>query len=220
MRLIEESARKNFIGKLEAKRLSACVLYENALTLAEQKRWDFSIAVLEDVLRKQQDFTPASALLAKAYMKQGEIKRALKVIVNAWKIAPHPLLTESLLLCWSENKDRQKVVHGAEKLAIFMPEHRESQFLLAELSLKQNDLRSARAYLNHLLQGQETVRVCRLMGELENLNDDHEQAASWLKRAGSAVSEPHWTCSQCQHISDSWQMACNHCGSIASLAWK
>ena len=53
LRLLEQSARKRYISRRDSRRLGANVLYENARALMQQQRFDFAIAVLEDVLRRK-----------------------------------------------------------------------------------------------------------------------------------------------------------------------
>jgi len=220
LQLLESSARKRYISKDESRRLSAYVLCENARALIRQLRWDFAIAVLEDALRKLPDFVTASALLAEAYLKQHEIKRGLKVISNAWKLSPHPLLSDMLLTFYDEDGEQKNVLKFAEKLARTHPEHRESQMLLARFAMKRHDLGSALTYLQHLLNAHETVRACTLMAELENMRENTEQEAYWLKRAASVDAEPAWTCSDCQHKAELWNLACTNCSSVAALQFK
>ncbi len=220
LRLLEVSARKRYISRQEFRELGAYALYENALTLKEQRRWDFAIAVLEDTLRRKPDFAPASSLLAEAYLKQNEGKRALKALTHAWKIAPHPLLTEALMRCIEASKEQKKTAAAIEKLAAHHPEHRESRFLLATLAIQQRDFDLARRLLRHLGQSEETVRVCAMLAEIETMTENREQAGEWLKRAGKAANDPAYSCEACEQVTATWHLTCTHCGSVASYHWK
>jgi HemY protein len=218
--LLENAWRKRALDKDENRRLSAYALYENAQTLIRHKREDFAIAVLEDVLRKQSDFAPAGALLAATYTKKNETKRALKILQAAWKRMPHPTLSEALIACYEASTDREKVRSKIQKITQAHPDERESRFLSAMLALRERDLTTARSTLQQLAQGGKTVRVCTLMSELEHLNNDHEQAADWLKRASDAVPDPAWDCESCRYTNIQWHLTCPGCGNVGSMRWK
>ena len=220
LQLLEQSARKRHLHSKEARAMVAYVQYENALTLISQKRLDFAVTVLENALSKLPGFVPAAALLAKTYAKQGDIKRAIKVIEAAWKLVPHPLLSQALIECYDANVERRRVVYAAEKLASMHSEQRESQYLLASLAMKRHDYTSAANYLRHLAHEKETVRICTMMADLETTNENSEQAAYWLKRVGAAIPDPGWACEDCHQPSNEWHLACPQCGSIARMAWK
>jgi HemY protein len=219
LQLLENASSKRYIDRELFRRLSAYVLYENAKILAEQKRWDFAIAILEDSIRKAPGFAPASALLAEAYAKQNEMKQALKVVSASWKITSHPLLTGALLTFYEMDKERKKVISTIEKLAVIHHNDRESQFLTAELAIKRSSTDMARRYLEQLLST-ETKRACLLMAEIETAEGNTEQATHWLKRASSAAPDSSYICENCNYSSDEWQLICSKCSSVASSVWR
>lgn len=218
--LLENASRKRYVEKQEARKLSAYALYENAQNLLRHHREDFAIAVLQDVVRKLPDFTPAIATLADTYVKKGEGKRAIKVLMQGWKILPHPLLTTSLLACFDAGIDRALVLAAAKKMAKMHPDAYESLLLSAEISLRKRELNDARSTLRHLAHKAETRRVCILLAETERLNGNHEQAADWLKRASDAAPDPAWICENCRHSSALWHFICEQCGSVGMAEWK
>lgn len=220
LRMLDLAARKRTISKKEYRALTAAVLYEHAKPLIEQSHFDTAVPSLQDALKCDPGFTPASALLAEAYGSQGKIAQTLKVITSAWKAAPHPLLTHALVQCLEPEETRRKVLRTAEKLARQQPENRESRFLLAAMALKNGPPETARSEAQHLLDTRETVRACTVMAEVEKAAGNSEESANWLKRSHSALPDPGYGCDTCRQPANAWQLTCPSCGSVGSTVWK
>ncbi len=220
LRLLDIAVRKRAISRQEQRVLIAAALYEHARPLVEQKRWDIALPALHDVLKCKPDFVPASALLAESYIAQGEIPRALKVVSDAWKAAPHPLLTQAMLRCFEFEKMRRKVIRTVNKIARIHPENRESRFLTAAIALKSGETDVARSELTHLVEERETMRACTALAEAENATGNSTESAHWIKRSHAALSDPGYACETCRQPADAWQITCTHCGSVGSMVWK
>ena len=132
--LLESSLRNHYINRPFYHRETASLLYEKAKALVEEKRHDSAIAVLEESLRHVPGYVPATSLLAEIHITaRNDVKKALKILGNAWKIEPHPSLREVLLKCVETFHNKQKFIPTLWKIAKVNPEHEESKLLVKEI---------------------------------------------------------------------------------------
>lgn len=217
LKLIDSTTRNGAITRKEKKYFTAAVLVEHARPFIEQKRYEMALPALTEALRIKSDCVSASTLLAKIYIAEGDTARAIKCISKAWKIMPHPLLTQALAECAEPIKTRGKILRTAEKLARIHPENRESRFLLATIGLKLGNTDSARNEVNYLLHERETTRACALMAEIENTSGENVESSHWLKRSLFASPEPGYECTTCHQPSDDWHLTCPHCSAVGTI---
>ncbi len=131
--LLESSYKKRYINRKFFHRETAYLLYENAKLLSERHHYDSAIAQLEQSLRKVPDFTPSHVLLADIYIEKDDIRKAIKIISNAWKIKPEKTLRESLVKALQKSDSKQKYISSVEKIATIHPDHEESRLLLKDI---------------------------------------------------------------------------------------
>ena len=218
--LLDRAARKRAITRKEQRVLIAAVLYEHARPLVDQQRWDSAVPALEDALKCQPGFAPASALLAEAFARQQDVPHALKIIARAWKLGPHPLLTQALLECHDHEDARKKVAALAGKLISQHPGHRESRYLASALALKTGRFDKARDEIRYLLDERESQRAALAMAEAEKVAGNEEEALQWTRRARAAVPDAAFACESCRQPSEVWQLTCPQCGSVGGMTSK
>ena len=111
-------------------------------------------------------------------------------------------------------------VHRIERLASFNPNHQESRIALAEVALEAQLFGKARGHLQPATGGTPPARMCRLMADLEEAeNDNFEAAREWLQRAASAEPNPSWKCTSCGAAWLHWAPICGKCESLGTLDW-
>jgi HemY protein len=158
--------------------------------------------------------------LAEMQLKTGDARRAMKTLERGWALAPHPDLAD-LYLKASGESDPLKRVGIARKLAAAKPDDAESQLVLAQASLDAGLWGEARRYLQAAGGTSPTVRVCRLMAEVEQrAQSDQSKIHEWLAKAATAPADKAWRCSACGAHHESWRSVCESCGAFGTLHWR
>ena len=125
----------------------------------------------------------------------------MKTLERGWALAPHPDLAALYLKASGEN-DPLKRVGIARKLVARKPDDLESQLVLAQASLEAGLWGEARRYLQAAGGTNPTVRVCRMMAEVEErAQSDQAKMHEWLAKAATAPADKAWRCSACARAS-------------------
>ena len=164
-------------------------------------------------------FLPATLRLVGLLIGQGKHRQASRIIHDTWPRAPHPELAR-LYLSMFEAEEPIKRIHRVERLASFNPNHPESRIALAEVALEAELWGKARGHLEFEAGHAPPARVCRLMADLEEAeNDDLEAARAWLLKAATAEPDPSWKCTSCGAAWLHWSPICGKCESLGTLDW-
>ena len=167
-------------------------------------------------------FAPAAIAYAGRLRTAGREGRALDVIRDAWKAAPHPELAAFALAPITDPLLRLK---AAERLWQYAPGHPESEFLLARTTLADGLTGEARRHAERARSaGMNDRRLWLLIAELESReHGDSEtgQAAQRdaLRHAATADPDPAWHCAACGTTQPSWQPVCPTCQIPGRIAW-
>ena len=162
----------------------------------------------------------ATERLAELQIKAGEGRRALKTLERGWAVAPHPDLAP-LYLKASGETDPLKRVGVIQRLAAHKPDDIESHLALAQASLEAGLWGEARRHLEIAGGSSPTVRVCRLMAEVEERSQaEQAKVHDWLARATNAPADRSWRCSACGAHHESWRSVCESCGAFGTLHWR
>lgn len=129
MTLLETSLRKRYITRKIFQRETAHTLFEDARRLVDAKRMEAAIDLLERILGSLPDYLEASVLLAQVHIMREDIPKAVKTLSNAWKIAPHHYLRETLTGILEKYSTNQKIISSIEKIATIHPEQEETGLL-------------------------------------------------------------------------------------------
>src|SRR6478609_5869609 len=158
--------------------------------------------------------------LAELQIKTGDGKRAMKTLERTWSLAPHPDLAELYLKAAGEN-DPLKRIGILRKLATQKPDDMESNLALARAALDAGLWGEARRHLDAAGGGNPSVRVCRLMAEVEErAQSDQGKVHEWLTRAAHAPADKAWRCSACHAHHEGWRSVCESCGAFGTLHWR
>lgn len=161
-----------------------------------------------------------STRLAEMQLKTGDDKRAQRTLERGWSLAPHPDLTALYLKAASES-DPLKRVGIVRRLAQQKPDDLESHLALAQVSLDAGLWGEARRHLETAGGAHPSVRVCRLMADVEERSQgDQAKVHEWLARAAIAPADRAWRCSACGAHHESWRSVCESCGAFGTLHWR
>lgn len=202
------------------KRRDAVLALSEARTVYDD---DLTIEAREAAIeanRLSPDLIPAAVMAAHGYIEQGNKKYATRVLKKAWDVAPHPDLAATFAAIEPDEVP-------AARLKRFKPlvkatiTHPESQMLMTELHLANEDFPEARRMLADLNETNPTARTATLMAAIERGEGaDDTVVKGWLARALSLPRGPQWICENCQHIHTEWKPTCENCESFDTLSWK
>lgn len=164
---------------------------------------------------------PATVAFASSLAQSGKIRRATKLLETAWSRAPHPDLASAYADLAGEDEVPLDRVKRFQHLHSLRPDHAESQLALAEASLAAQLWGEARRHLEQAGSGRRSVRVLRLLADLEEQeHGDLKAARRWLDEAASAPMENGWYCGSCGSVAGEWRADCQGCGAFATLEWR
>ena len=165
------------------------------------------------------EFLPALLRIVEILLRANRKRRAERMIHQAWGRMPQPELARVYGEIGEGNALSR--VRRYERLLSFNPLHEESHVQLAQASLAAGLWGEARAHLEKAAAGKPSMRVCRLMAELEEReHGDAGRARDWLLRASTAPPDPAWVCNDCGGARENWRPLCEACGALGALAWR
>ena len=211
--------RAKSIKPENARRRRALLLYQRARAAFDHTDEKTARDLAMRAVNLRADFMPAVVFAAKLLAKVGHLKRARKLITNAWKTAPHPDLADTLVQI-SEPLTPLSRIKILEPLMALRQGHIEGHLALASALLDASLWGAAREHLGQAARGMSDQRLYRLMARLEEgENNDEGAARQWLLKASRAPSEPIWKCRVCGEIANNWGIQCSSCEAVDSLEW-
>ena len=217
MRTLAGNAGARLVDKTEAERLRAVLLTARAMELEAGDPVEARAAALE-AHRLQPGLVPATVVAARLLTRAGDIRRATKVLEQAWRVAPHPDLAEAYALVRPGDsvRDRLKRVH---RLAGLRANHPEGATAVARAAIDAHDWQTARAALEGLAKADPSERICLLMAEIEEReHGDQGRVRSWLTRAITAPRDPIWVAGG--RAFDRWLPVSPISGKLGVFEWK
>ena len=173
-----------------------------------------------DAAKAAPGLVPAAVLAAQLLARDGEQRKAGKVLRAAWAQAPHPdLATACIGIVPDEDMaSRRKRI---EKMLAANPDHAESRLSRAELAIAAEDWTAAREALSGLDTAHADARVCTLLATVaKGSGEDEAIVRAWLARALTAPRGPQWVCDSCGHAPGRWEAVCPACGAFDTFAWQ
>ena len=171
------SAARDWRGALEAlermksslekhvyRRKRAVLLTAHALALNETDR-DASRAAVMEAVKLAPDLVPAAALAGRRLAEAGELRKAGKILSQAWTANPHPDIAEAYANLRFGDSARERLAR-MKRLVEKVPDHIEGALALARAALDAREFAAARAALAAYLAAP-TQRVATLMAEIE-----------------------------------------------------
>lgn len=217
---IDKATRKGHLTRAEIRRYRGIIYLQEGLQLLEAGHTHGALTAAKRCLRAQPGFVPCVAFAAKAFAANAQMPKAIRLIYQAWKTQPHPLLTEALLSVIARESG-EKQLKIVRKLASYHPESTESQLALGQIAIRQRDWVTARKALTGALEKEETVRTCQLLAEVEQGEyPDFDISSKWIARSAKAIADPTWVCSSCGKDTSQWEAHCHSCNNFDTLEWK
>ncbi|MEE2661821.1 MAG: heme biosynthesis HemY N-terminal domain-containing protein [Pseudomonadota bacterium] len=165
------------------------------------------------------DFLPAAILSADLMLRTGKSSQAKRIVGKVWKISPHPDLANLYSRIDESNKPLEKVKRVGRLLEL-NPNNVESHLAFARAALDAELWGEARGHLETAIEINATVRVYRLLADLEERSGaGSDPASKWLLRAATAAPDQAWVCDACAAVWKSWLPVCNNCDGLGTIGW-
>ncbi len=176
-------------GERQRAVLETAIALEKAASAPEE-----ALRLAQAALRNAPDLVPALALAARLLARKGDLRKAAKLIEQAWPRCPHPDLAAVYLDLRPGNSSVDRLAK-AQILLRLAPREPESRLALARAALAARQFAAARDAMAPLIAEGErpTAGMCLVMAELENAeHGDHGQVRQWMARASRAPRDAVW----------------------------
>lgn len=158
-------------------------------------------------------------ILAHAHQlaNSGQHDALVKLLKSVWKQHAHPELAALIIDLPLEDKPWNKLVRGLLKKS---PPNLASLLLEAQMKLRETDYVAARSLLTQGLEQFESPDILKMLAklEMEEAGDD-AAAKQWLEQREFTHATEGWHCTSCQHVQESWSLACDACGGVDGIHW-
>lgn len=163
------------------------------------------------------DLVPAATTAAKAYIREGNIKKALSALEQAWKIVPHmDLVTNHLAAGGATAQEKLK---RAERLESLQPGSYEGVYAVAWAALDARNFDLARAKAEAAAKISERESIYLLMADIEDVESgDQGRVRHWLAQALRAPRDPEWVADG--QVSAHWLPISPVSGKLDAFEWK
>lgn len=177
--------------KAKSKRIRAVILTARALA-HENHDPDGALNNSQEAAKLASDLVPAQTVLGRLLARRSDYRKASRILEAAWRLAPHPEIAEAYLAVRSGDAARERL-QRARKLQSLRADHIESRVIMARAALDAREFDLARETLKPLLEQDPSMRVCLLMAELEDVDQNHKGLSrEWLQRAARAPRDEAW----------------------------
>ena len=212
---LDANLQAGLIPPDDVPRARAALLTARAMELESGDPEKARILALE-ALKLQPGLVPAAVLAARLLTRNGEIRRASKVLEAAWKVEPHPDVADAYATVRPGNSVRDRMKR-MRRLAEFRANHPEGAMAIARAAIDAGDWAAARDALEGLARNP-TERVCLLMAEIEEReHGDEGRVRAWLTRALSSPRDPVWMVDG--QILDHWLPVSPVTGEVGTAEW-
>ncbi len=213
---LERRASLRLVDHATARRQRAVLLAADAIERAENEP-QAALTAAGAAAKLAPDLVPASVLAAKLTARQGNLRKAARLLEAGWRAMPHPDLALAYidLRAGDSGRDRLK---RAEKLLALTPGHEEAYLAVARAALDAREFGRARKAIEPLLAMRPAVRVCLAMADIEEA--EHGETGTvreWLSRASRAPRDPAWIADGV--VAERWAPVSPVSGRLDAFVW-
>jgi HemY protein len=181
---------------------------------------DEALRLAQAALKHAPGLEPAVALAARLLARKGDLRKAAKLVEQAWPRSPHPDLAAVYLDLRPGDSGLDRLAK-AQNLVRIAPREAESRLALARAALAVRKFDVARDAMAPLIAEDErpTAGMCLIMAELENAeHGDHGQVRQWMARASRAPRDAVWMADGV--AAAAWAPASPVTGRLDAFVWQ
>lgn len=211
------AADGRILDKRTARRQRAVILTAKALA-KEDGEPDVARQAAQEAHDLAPDLVPAAVVAGRLFARQGDIRRATRVLEAAWKANSHPEIADAYthVRAGDSAMDRLK---RAETLFRMRSQADEGRHAIARAAIDSRDFARVREIMTPLLMTRPTQKALILMAELEEAETgDRGRAREWLARAVRAPRDPAWTADGV--VLEEWAPISPVSGKLDAVEWK
>ncbi len=215
LKLIDDNLATGLIDRALHRRWRAVLLTARAQSLETSDR-DAARESVAEAIKLAPSLVPAAVLAAKFQSEAGQVRRAMRIVEQAWATQPHPDLADAYAHVRLGDASRERLAR-VEALAARTPGQIEGALAVARAAIEASEFGKARTALEPFLSAP-TQRVAMLMAEIERTeHGDTGRARAWMLRAVRAAQDPVWTADG--YISDRWLPVSPVTGKLDAFRW-
>lgn len=215
-RLLDRNRHNRLIDKATARHMKAVLLAARAQEV-ETGDPDLARELALAANKLEPTFVPAAAVAARLLGRQGDARKATRIVEVAWRETPHPDLADAFLNIRA-GESAQDRLKRCRALVELRPEANDSVFLLAEAAISARAFNEARSVLRPLLERAPTQKACLIMASLEAAEGDHAREREWLSRAVHAGRDPVWIADGV--VARTWAPVSPVTGRLDAFEWR
>lgn len=213
---LARQARQKAVSRETAKRLRAILLTADALS-RQQNEPEEALRAAREAVKLAPDLVPAAVLAGRLLSREGNLRKAAKILEAAWKLSPHPDIADAYIDLRPGDSARDRF-ERAQTLSRLVPHHPEARLAKAAAALEIKDFDKARASLAPLLEEYPTVRTCLLMADIaEAQYGTTGEWREWIGRASRAPRDPAWIADGV--TADTWAPISPVTGRLDAFRW-
>lgn len=205
-------------GEREAlARRRAILLTAKALSTMETDQTGARNAALE-ANRLLPDFAPAAVAAAQALIRQGDVRKASKILEAAWKVEPHPEIADIYIHARHGDAVLDRLTR-ARRLQSLRQNNPESALAVARAALDAGDYVEARKAAESAIRMQPREGAYLLLADIEEAETgDQGRVRQWLAKAIRAPLDPAWVADG--FVSDRWAPISPVTGRLDAFEWR
>ncbi|PYE88920.1 heme biosynthesis protein HemY [Phyllobacterium leguminum] len=164
------------------------------------------------------DLIPAAVIAARAYFREGDLRKGAKILEAAWKKNPHPEIAQVYIHARPGDSalDRLK---RARHLFALRANNPEASLALAQAALDAGNYKLARENAEAVLRMSPRESAYLLLADIEEAQTgDQGRVRQWLARAVKAPRDPAWTADG--YVSEQWAPVSPLTGRLNAFEWK
>ena len=216
MRTLESNLRNKVIDKSTAQAKRAVLQTARAMEIEGSDPKEARAAALE-AHRLAPSLAPASVVASRLLTRNGDYRRAARVLEETWREMPHPAIAETYANVRPGDSVRDRLKR-MRRLADLRANHPEGAKALARAAIDARDFAAARAALEGAVKAGPSESVCLLMAEIEEReHGDQGKLRMWLARALAAPRDPAWFADG--QVFEEWRPV-SPSGVVGGLEWK
>ena len=168
-------------------------------------------------LKLAPDLAPAATIAAKAYIREDNVRKALSVLEQSFKHAPHPEVAAAYVIAGGGSA--QEKLKRAERLENLQPRSYETLYAVAAAALDARNFPLARAKAEAAAKIEERESIYLLMADIEEAETgDQGRVRHWLAQALRAPRDPEWVADG--QVSELWLPISPVTGRLDAFEWK
>ena len=213
----EKSLSKKIIEK-NVSNINKSIAYYEIAKIKQFSDVEESISCIKKSLKLRQFFPPYVKLYLELLIQNNDFNFAKKYFKKIWSEYPHPELKNITSFLAKELKIKKTDL--VKYLISSNQKNYQSQIMLIENLIFENNWDEARKYIQILLDVKPKKEVCLLMAKIEEgESGDIQKVSSWTLRAKNGLENKMWVCFISKKAQKEWSSV-SEGGYFNSLEWK